>query len=261
MTSDNTASSPDYGYTVHVRGVLDAATPKEFLDLLNALRKTLGLSYTQIGNRAGRGMSRSTAQAMLTSDSLPPEHHLKLFLKACRVTPDETRMWLNSLVHIERITRSHEEGEALGASGPADGGTRPEDRGKPLVDNFGNDARKILDAPPAPREGDSPEPVAVDQVEVKPRNPILAGFSVRALASFVVLVCVVSGSSIAMSLAKVPIEVILSVYCVIALSLSSWAAVASFHRADPESVRNVPLDKSESHFNSPERGVRSAIGE
>src|SRR6266540_2546668 len=95
------------GLSVAVQAVADAGTAGEFLGHLNALRTSLGLSYTQIAAKAGKGMSRSTAHAMLNGDDLPSRKHLHQFLRACKVSQDELNLWTRTWEQLPAALNGH----------------------------------------------------------------------------------------------------------------------------------------------------------
>jgi hypothetical protein len=78
------------------------ATQEEFRELLDELRRSQHLSYTQIGTRAGKGMGRSTAHAVISSDRLPRREHLLLFLRACKVPTTEQAVWLEAWKRLDK---------------------------------------------------------------------------------------------------------------------------------------------------------------
>jgi hypothetical protein len=86
-----------------VKAAAAASSPVEFLAALNKLRLEKGLTYERLGRRAGPrlGISRSSAQAMLTRKRLPSNAQIVAFLHVCRVSPREHDQWLHELTRIQ----------------------------------------------------------------------------------------------------------------------------------------------------------------
>ncbi|QFZ20311.1 helix-turn-helix domain-containing protein [Saccharothrix syringae] len=332
------------GYSLQARGVLDASTPQEFLALLDALRRTRKLSYAQIGAAVGKGMSRSTAQAMIKRETLPPLPQLRLFLRGCRVSAEETALWVNTWHHLNR-TAPPEPPPAAGGSRRAGEWAAPPLTGRPIPDDGSPpphrpaaDGRPPASAgggrPPASAGGGRSPATAGDRTPASPGgdrlsasagggrssgsagggrvsasagggrpsppagsggSPVPPGHPagepaaprdepgpvpggarsgpwettwvaeglrpwplVRALAALGALVGMLTGSAVAMWRAGVPAEVILAVYGVIAVGITSWAAVARHHRV--ESIRRrTPYEEDPGIFLDPMQKVAPPV--
>ncbi|MFE2754022.1 hypothetical protein ACFXGA_18690 [Actinosynnema sp. NPDC059335] len=209
------------------------------------MRNTKNLSYRQIGKRAGAGMSSSTAQAMIASDVLPPLHKLQLFLKGCRVRPEETRQWVNSWHHVAQLTRPAAPG--ADTSHQADERTA-QDGHDHTPDETSSDQQRPNRGPdqtaPSSVLSGSGQPLQErpldNPVVIRPQptgisvTALVRSFPLRALAAFSILLGLLSGSAIAMWQAQVPIEVIFAVYGLTSISVCSWAVVARHHRPPHE---------------------------
>ncbi|GAA3465423.1 hypothetical protein ACFFSW_25555 [Saccharothrix longispora] len=273
---DAPARRPNEEYTLQVRGVLDVVTPREFLDLLNAMRRTKELSYTQIGKRAGKGMSRSTAQAMLTSDELPSLTHLRLFLKACRVTQEETQLWINSLHRVNHLHRSITSNDSgVATANPLSDANAPSSR--PSMPTY-SEARTAVppgttttvEATPARRAETGvpavPEPGGVQVAAARQgfagvADALRFGFLVRALLALGVLVGMLTGSAIAMQHYGVSHEIMLAVYCIISLTVSSWAGIAWHYRPDIRSSEVISHEETSEIFGVHPKAAKPIIGE
>lgn len=73
-----------------------ARSVKEYLGLLDELRRANKLSFKDIGRLGGKGMSRTTVHALLTGDRLPTRHQAEVFLKICKVSALESQAWLQA---------------------------------------------------------------------------------------------------------------------------------------------------------------------
>ena len=181
-----------------VLAVADAATAREFLVQLNVLRTSLGLSYTQIAAKAGKGMSRSTAQAMLAGENLPARKRLHQFLRVCRVSPAEITLWTEAWQRLS---------------------------GTPEIED-------ATETPAIIHTDDSPEPIplyglpgAPETADDPPQAPQPQRSGHYVIFAVAVLVTMVSASAIAMWTAHVPIEVIFAVYGVVIVCVCAWTVV------------------------------------
>jgi transcriptional regulator with XRE-family HTH domain len=198
------------------RAASDATTTREFLTQLNALRDSLGLSYTQIAAKAGKGMSRSTAQAMLTRDVLPSRRRLHQFLRACKVSQDELTLWTRTW---EQLSTPNDP-----APNPAPtiiSPTTPHDT-RPLAAQ----SKPSADAPAAPTN--SPQQVWPLRPSRRANGHMLAGITT--------LITVISGSAIAMWMTHVPTEVMFAVYGLVIISISSWTAIVRAAIYEPRTI-------------------------
>ncbi|MEU7529302.1 hypothetical protein AB0A74_26490 [Saccharothrix sp. NPDC042600] len=215
----------------------DLKTPKEFLDLLNAMRDSRKVSYRQIKERAGAGMAKSTAQAMLTGNTLPPLQKLELFLIGCNVPAEERRRWINTW---HRINQSASQANDTASEGRA------------ATESPAATPQTSEDAPPAP-SSQPPAPPAAAPTPPPPQRPRHRGdrrrlrFALLALTAFTFVVGVLTASAILMWVHQVPTEIMFAVYGLLALSVTSWMMVAQRYPPPPERphrslVREEPAD-------------------
>jgi hypothetical protein len=219
-----------------VLAVADAVTPVEFVDLLNHLRESLGLSYTQIGQKAGKGMSRSTAQAMMKREDLPPRRHLQLFLRACRVSSAEYTLWIRAFDRLADLNQ------------PAD--LAPID---PPADQLTEDA-------PNPQQSQAPETSSQQSTPRRRRaQPAARAAQTHSLLALAALIAVFSGCTIAMWLFHVPAEVIVVVFGVVLVSMFSWTAVMRTAADASVSIQPLSSASSDSSEATEEESGRQAI--
>lgn len=202
--------------------VSTAATQEDFRRLLDELRNALGLSYTQIGARGGKGMGRSTAHAVITKDCLPSREHVTRFLQACKVPPAERTVWLQAWNRLDNTSAPPaNETETTAATdslqAPTANTTPPGVAAAP---------REHHDETKEP--GGEPETTAATSDHLWPavangRLPL--AMLVRTLAALAVTTVTISGSAIAMWLLHVPIEVVVLVYALVAVCVAAWLSV------------------------------------
>lgn len=217
------------------------ATVEEFMGRLQAMRAALGLSYSQIATRAGRGFGKSTANRVLKDvQTLIELKHLRLFLKACNVSPADRERWLRAWDLLNERTATTAQDTAAAdkrtvqnspASGSEADGERLTSGDNGTIDTTAPPAAWPRAAPnqattespsvslePAPEEtGESEEPSPA------PQSKITAVRSVLALGGLVVII---TGSAVAMWVIGVPTEVIITAYGLVIVCVSAWLAVA-----------------------------------
>lgn len=174
-----------------VLAVAEARTAEDYLDQLRALRAALDLSYARIG---GQGMPRSTAHAMLTGDKLPSRKLVRLFLRACKVSSTEQTLWLRAW---DRVNTSI---QPAVATPPA-----PE--------------------PEVPAVQERPEPVRDEPEPPAEPRPADRGHHLHLAACLSLVVVVVTGCTVGMWLAHVPVEIIMLAYALIFVCAASWTAI------------------------------------
>ncbi|MEV0679258.1 helix-turn-helix transcriptional regulator [Actinosynnema sp. NPDC050436] len=238
----------DLGAERPAPGVGDLADPRDFLALLDAMRKSKRLSYRQISRRAGKGMSSSTAQAMVAGDALPPLAKLHLFLAGCNVPPEERRRW---------ITTWHRIGQSTSEAA----GTTPDDPPAPAPRAMVPEVvpARLSPAPPVPRSPD-PEPVAAhprrryDLARVR--------FALLALTAFTVGIGVLTASAILMWRNGVPVEIMFAVYGLLAVSVTSWMLVAQRYVPDRAPTQSGLVQEDPRVFLDPmPQAAKPVIGE
>ncbi|WP_148088663.1 helix-turn-helix transcriptional regulator [Saccharothrix texasensis] len=199
------------------QGVGDLRTPRDFLTLLDAMRKSRKLSYRQISQRAGKGMASSTAQAMVVGDTLPPLHKLELFLAGCNVPPEERRRWIHTW---HRINQSTPEASGTAPDALPTPDTTPQTTGRDVL-------------PARPSQPVTP-PVPAPVPPLQRQRSRSAGmrrlrFTLLALTAFTTAVGVLTASAILMWLHHVPTEIMFAVYGLLTVSVTSWMMVAQRH--------------------------------
>ncbi|MDX8141865.1 hypothetical protein SK854_07085 [Lentzea sp. BCCO 10_0061] len=85
-----------------VLAAVSASSPAEFVRLMNELRTELDLSYERLARKAGprSGISRSSAQVVLTRTKLPSQQWLYAFLYACGVSHREHQLWVREFERV-----------------------------------------------------------------------------------------------------------------------------------------------------------------
>lgn len=201
------------------------ATVPEFMSRLQAMRRSLGLSYVQIGTQAGHGFGKSTAARVLADvDTLITLKHLKLFLKACKVTPADRDRWLRAwdLVNQRATKTTTPARDTTAANGAL--ATSSEDVGDGLGENT-----EVRPSPPVQAATDSSaERTPVDTEDPAPapaRRPSNRSV-VRSVLAISALVAIITGSTVAMWVTGVPTEVITLAYGLVIVCVAAWVAVA-----------------------------------
>jgi hypothetical protein len=233
----------------------DLKTPQDFLKLLNAMRKSKNVSYRQIDERAGAGMSSSTAQAMLAGDTLPSLSKLELFLVGCNVPAEERRRWVSTW-------------HKLNQSAPVVTDTGSEARGTAgsttvTSQTTGHDAPPAPSSrPPAPPAPQSPLPAPPTRRQSRRGADMRRlRFALRALTAFILVVGVLTASAILMWVHQVPTEIMFAVYGLLALSVTSWTMVAQRYPPAPVHARGEPAAEEPAVVNEPSRAAKPIIGQ
>lgn len=230
-----------------VAAVTEAKTAQEFLGLLNELRESLGLSYTKIGKRGGKGMSRSTAQAMLKRDDLPPRRHVQLFLRACKVSATDYSVWISTYDQLAGL------GQIPVPAPPVRTTDVPEQavlaRQQPVPEQPAREQsthEQVADRAPA---------TALPQVRGAARTA-----QTHSILSLTVLLAVLAGCTTTMWLCGVPKDLILLVLAVVLIATFCWTAVmrtAAEAGTPPQTVEDKQgrpastTDRSDGFFKPP----------
>ena len=204
--------------------VLDIAqvdTVQQFVAQLKALVAERRLSTRQIADAAGaaRGMSRSTVSSLLnTTAKLPRRATLVLFLKGCSVSSAEQTLWLAAHKRLSTSPAPEASAEETHENvAPAPEPASPPEQSETATEETVDSA-----LPPEPGTAD-PEPGTAGSPETIRPRPLPR--YIHLVAALTVLIIVVTASTVVLSLAQVPRDLVILCYATIALSVISWTAV------------------------------------
>lgn len=201
-------------------------TVTEFMTRLQAMRTALGLSYSQIAVRAGRGFGRSTAHRVLRDvDTLIELKHLKLYLKACKVNPAERDRWLRAWELLNEHTATAAVNQAATpdvvpgireASSSPNGPASP-DKDAPKGPSLQTAEATTSKAATATSDG------APQATPARRRPPMSL---VRGVVALGALVIIASGATATMHAVGVPIEAMITTHGLVLVCVSAWVAVS-----------------------------------
>ncbi|NUT50169.1 MAG: helix-turn-helix domain-containing protein [Saccharothrix sp.] len=206
-----------------------AGSIRQFVQSMDDLRDAAGLSYADIGNAGIRGMSRSTAHAILSHpDQLPTRTQVEVFTRLCGISAADVDLWVEGWARLAEHHVTSASAPALSASVPS----------APVADEYEPDIKPrsraqstpVRTTAPPPPEVTEPtraadptpadHPAPVPQIVLHQHGP--AAVPVRTLLLCTLLLVISAGSGTGMWLLGIPVEVIGWTYFTAVMLSACW---------------------------------------
>ncbi|KOX27101.1 hypothetical protein ADK67_14920 [Saccharothrix sp. NRRL B-16348] len=201
-----------------------AGSIRLFVQSMDDLRDAAGLSYADIGNAGIRGMSRSTAHAILSHpDQLPTRTQVEVFTRLCGISAADVDLWVEGWA---RLAEHH----VAPVSAPVPSA--------PVADVYEPDVKprsrpqttpvrtavpppvEIADPPPPADPAPADHPTPTPQIVIHQHGP--AAVPVKTLLLCTLLLLVSAGTGAGMWLLGIPVEVIGWTYFTAVMLSSCW---------------------------------------